>query len=103
MKTLVLPFLFLTSLFSFSQNFQSENISEAEAKAATGWFGQSVNMNTGNYDLKYQRLELTVDPAQPFISGKITSHFIAKENLNTVTFELVDNMTVSQVTQRGTR
>jgi aminopeptidase N len=102
MKTLVLPFLFLTSLFSFSQNFQSENISEAEAKAATGWFGQSVNMNTGNYDLKYQRLELTVDPAQPFISGKITSHFIAKENLNTVTFELVDNMTVSQVTQRGT-
>ncbi len=102
MKKLVLPFLFLTSLFTFSQNFQSENISEAEAKAATGWFGQSVNMNTGNYDLKYQRLELTVDPAQPFISGKITSHFIAKENLNTVTFELVDNMTVSQVTQRGT-
>lgn len=102
MKTLVLPFLFLTSLFTFSQNFQSENISEAEAKAATGWFGQSVNMNTGNYDLKYHRLELTVNPQQPFISGIITSHFIAKENLNTVTFELVDNMTVSQVTQRGT-
>lgn len=102
MKTLVLPFLFLTSLFTFSQNFQSENISEAEAKAATGWFGQSVNMNTGNYDLKYHRLELTVNPQQPFISGTITSHFIAKENLNTVTFELVDNMTVSQVLQRGT-
>lgn len=101
MKTLVLPFLFLTSLFTFSQNFQSENISEAEAKAATGWFGQSVNMNTGNYDLKYHRLELTVNPLQPFISGTITSHFIAKENLNTVTFELVDNMTVSQVMQRG--
>lgn len=102
MKTLVLPFLFLTSLFAFSQNFQSENISEAEAKAATGWFGQSVNMNTGNYDLKYHRLELTINLEQPFISGKITSHFIAKENLNTVTFELVDNMTVSQVVQRGT-
>ncbi len=102
MKTLVLPFLFLTSLFTFSQNFQSENISEAEAKAATGWFGQSVNMNTGNYDLKYHRLELTVNPQQPFISGTITSHFIAKENLNTVTFELVDNMIVSQVMQRGT-
>ncbi|MDP2687190.1 MAG: M1 family aminopeptidase [Aequorivita sp.] len=102
MKTLVLPFLFLTSLFTFSQNFQSENISEAEAKAATGWFGQSVNMNTGNYDLKYHRLELNVNPQQPFISGTITSHFIAKENLNTVTFELVDNMTVSQVMQRGT-
>ncbi len=44
----------------------------------------------------------TVNPQQPFISGKITSHFIAKENLNTVTFELVDNMIVSQVLQRGT-
>ncbi|PHR13687.1 MAG: peptidase M1 [Aequorivita sp.] len=101
MKTLLLPFLILISSLSFSQNFQ-EDISEAEAKAATGWFGKPVNLNTGNYDLKYHRLEFTIDPAQPFISGKVTSHFVAKENLNSVTFELVDNMTVSQVTQRGT-
>jgi aminopeptidase N len=58
-------------------------------------------MNTGDYDLKYHRLEFTVDPAQAFISGDVTSYFVAKENLNTVTFELVDNMTVSQVKQRG--
>ncbi|CAM3350034.1 M1 family aminopeptidase [Aequorivita lipolytica] len=102
MKTLVLPFLILISFLSFSQNFQSEDISEAEAKAATGWFGKPVNLNTGNYDLKYHRLEFTVNPAQAFITGKVTSHFVAKENLNTITFELVDNMTVSQVTQRGT-
>ncbi|MCG2420270.1 T9SS type A sorting domain-containing protein [Aequorivita sp. F47161] len=102
MKALLLPALFLISLLSFSQNFQSEDISEAEAKAATGWFGKPVNMNTGNYDLKYHRLEFTVDPAQAFITGTVTSHFVAKEDLTTVTFELVDNMTVSQVTQRGT-
>lgn len=102
MKTLVLPFLFLISCISFSQNFRSEDISEAEAKAATGLFTTARNMNTGNYDLKYARLELTVDPAQPFISGKVTSHFEAKENMNAITFELVNNMTVSQVTQRGT-
>jgi len=101
MKALLLPFFILTSFLSFSQNFQ-EDISEAEAKAATGWFGKPVNLNTGNYDLKYHRLEFTVNPAQPFITGKVTSHFVAKENLNSVTFELVDNMTVSQVTQRGT-
>ena len=102
MKTLILPFLLLISSFSFSQNFQSDDISEAEAKAAAGWFGKPENMNTGNYDLKYHRLELTVNPTQAFISGKITSHFVAKENLNTVTFELVNNMAVSQVMQRGT-
>jgi aminopeptidase N len=102
MKALLLPLFLLLTFTSFSQNFDLDNISEAEAKAATGWFGQSINLNTGNYDLKYQRLELNVNPAQPFISGKITSHFIAKENMNTITFELVDNMTVSQVTQRGT-
>lgn len=101
MKTLILPLLILISFFSFSQNFQ-EDISEAEAKAATGWFGKPLNLNTGNYDLKYHRLEFTVNPAQAFITGTVTSHFVAKENLNTVTFELVDNMTISQVMQRGT-
>ncbi len=101
MKTLLLPILILISFLSFSQNFHSDDITEAEAKAATGWFGKPVNMNTGNYDLKYHRLEFTVNPSQAFITGKVTSHFVAKENMNTITFELVDNMTVSQVTQRG--
>ena len=102
MKALILPFLFLISFVSFSQNFQSEDISEAEAKAATGLFTTQRNMNTGNYDIKYARLELNVDPSQAFISGTVTSHFEAKENMNTITFELVNNMTVSQVLQRGT-
>ncbi len=102
MKALVLPFLFLISFFSFSQNFRTDDISEAEAKVATGLFTTQRNMNTGNYDIKYARLELNINPTQAFISGKVTSHFEAKENMNTVTFELVDNMTVSTVTQRGT-
>ncbi|HPE84347.1 MAG TPA: M1 family metallopeptidase, partial [Aequorivita sp.] len=102
MKALVLPCLLLISLFSFSQSFRTDDISEAEAKAATGMFTPQRNMNTGNYDLKYARLELNVDPTQAFISGKVTSHFEAKENINAVTFELVNNMTVSSVTQRGT-
>ncbi|WP_417431946.1 M1 family aminopeptidase [Halpernia sp.] len=101
MKTLILSLLFLSSFLSYAQHFQ-EDVNEAEAKAATGWFGKPVNLNTGNYDLKYHRLEFTVNPSQAFITGKVTSYFEAKENMNTITFELVDNMTVSQVTQRGT-
>ncbi len=101
MKTLLFFNIFFISLSFYSQNFDTQEISEAEAKAATGLFTTNRNMNTGNYDLKYHRLEFTVDPAQAFISGKVTSYFVAKENMNAITFELVNNMTVSQVTQRG--
>ncbi|AFL80768.1 aminopeptidase N [Aequorivita sublithincola DSM 14238] len=101
MKAFVLPFFLLVSFFSFSQNFSTDDISEAEAKAATGMFTTQRNLNTNNYDIKYARLNLNVDPTQAFISGTVTSHFEAKENMNTVTFELVNNMTVSQVLQRG--
>lgn len=101
MKAFVLPFFLLVSFFSFSQNFRTDDISEAEAKAATGMFTTQRNLNTNNYDIKYARLNLNVDPTQAFISGTVTSHFEAKENMNTVTFELVNNMTVSQVMQRG--
>lgn len=102
MKKIILPFLLLISFLSFSQNFRRNDISEAEAKAVSSLFTTERNMNTDNYDIKYARLELTVDPTQAFLSGKVTSHFEAEENMNSVTFELVDNMTVSEVLQRGT-
>jgi aminopeptidase N len=78
-----------------------EMIREAETKAALNKMLQRVNMNTGNYDVTYHRLELDVDPSQAFISGDVTTYFEAKENLSEVTFELSDNMIVSQVLQRG--
>lgn len=77
-------------------------IVESETKSALKIIQGTKNLNTGNYDLKYHRLEFTVDPAVAFISGDITSYFEAKENLNEVTFELSNNMLVSQVMQRGT-
>ncbi len=98
-------FLFLVAILSshllVAQNFRSEDISEAEAKAATGYFTSNRNMNTGNYDVTYARLDLTVNPEVAFITGTITTHFVAKENLNNITFELANNMTVSQVMQHG--
>lgn len=101
MKSLILFSFLFTSSIVFSQNFHSDDISEAEAKAAMPHFVGSRNMNTNNYDLKYHRMEFNVNPAQPFISGKITSYFEAKEDMNTMVFELVNNMIVSQVSQRG--
>lgn len=93
--------LLFSSLSLFSQDFDTKYISEAEAKSASSHFVGARNMNTNNYDLKYHRLELNVDPSESFISGKVTSHFEAKESIATVVFELVNNMTVSEVKQRG--
>ncbi len=74
---------------------------EAEAKSALKKMYYRINPNTGNYDLKYHRLEFNVDPSVDFISGDVTSYFEAKENMNEITFDLADNMTVSQVLQRS--
>ncbi len=77
------------------------SIIESEKKAALQIMQGERNLNTGNYDLKYHRLELDVDPNIAFLSGVVTSYFVAKENLNEITFELTDNMVVSEVKQRG--
>jgi len=103
MKLRLLLLLGLFSSVSFSQDYNEtlNTIREAEAKSALTRIMHRSNLNTGNYDLKYHRLELTLDPAVSFISGAITSYFVAKSDMSTVTFDLSANMTVSQVTQRG--
>ncbi|SDW23460.1 M1 family aminopeptidase [Aequorivita viscosa] len=101
MKLFLSLSLLFSSLALFSQNSDIKHISEAEAKSASNHFIGARNMNTNNYDLKYHRLALNVDPTQAYISGTVTSHFEAKESIATVVFELVNNMTVSEVKQRG--
>lgn len=92
----------LTLLLFFGANAQEfETIVEAETKAALNRVNFVRNLNTGNYDLKYHRLEFEVDPGVAFISGDVTSYFEAKENLSQITFEIDEVLTVSQVMQRG--
>jgi aminopeptidase N len=93
----------MTLLLFLGANAQDfEAVVEAETKAALNRVHFVRNTNTGNYDLKYHRLEFEVDPNISFISGDVTSYFVAKENLNQITFECDQVLTVSQVTQRGT-
>ncbi len=77
------------------------NISEAEAKSAAKKIEFKANPNTSNYDITYHKLEFTVDPAVANISGKVTTTLTALENMNSVTFDLDDNMTVTSVIQNG--
>ncbi len=87
--------------FAQDNSTQLTTIIEDESKSAFKILQNTRNLNTGNYDLKYHRLAFNVNPSIATISGNITSYFEAKETLNQITFELTDNMTVSQVTYHG--
>lgn len=78
----------------------SESIVEVEAKSASQLMNYRANLNTGNYDVKYHRLYLNIDPGQVGMSGAVTTYFEAKSDLNEVVFDLTSNMIVSSVTQR---
>ncbi len=99
----ILPiFCCFLTFVSFSQEATDfTSISEAEAKAALNRMQFRANPNTGNYDVKYHRLEFNVNPTQAQISGDVTTYFEAKAPMDQITFDLADNMIVSQVIQRG--
>jgi aminopeptidase N len=93
----------LVSLVIFGQDFNEtlNSIREAEAKSALNHIIQRANLNTANYDLKYHRLEFVLDPSVASIAGDVTTYFEAKEDLDEVTFDLTDNMIVTQVLHQG--
>jgi len=101
-KILVLPLILLSFVLT-AQDYLKDfsTVVKSETRSAEKIINYTRNMNTGNYDIKYHRLELTVDPSVSFIEGDITSYYEAKENMNEITFELIDNMVVSEVKQRG--
>ena len=103
MKRLLLAALLFASTFIMAQDFQEalKSNREAEAKAALNRMQFRANPNTGNYDVQYHRLEFNVNPSQAQISGDVTTYFEAKEPMTQIHFDLADNMTVSQVLQRG--
>jgi aminopeptidase N len=97
---LILPYAMI------AQNTNSsvfESIVKAERRAGSARMLMARNINTGNYDLKYHRLEWTVDPSitPATITGAVTSYFVAKQDLSTITFDMAANLNVVSVKQRG--
>lgn len=104
MKTVCYFLLMLSATISSGQSIQEKTgtIAEAEAKAASALINFTSNANTANYDVVYHRLRFTVNPAQYNIQGNVTTHFRAITPMNTVTFDLSNQLTVSSVKQRNT-
>lgn len=73
-------------------------IVEMEARAHANLLQFRTNPYTSNYDLKYHRLEWTVDPRVLYIKGTITTYFVPTEvNFNEIYFELSHVLTVNSV------
>jgi len=87
----------------YSQNYEKDlyEIVKSESRSAQGRMAYKANLNTQNYDVTYHKLEFTIDPSVASISGVVTTHFVAKEDMTQVTFDLTDNMIVTQVLQGG--
>lgn len=78
-----------------------KDIIASEQRNASEKLSYKANINTVNYDVKYHRLEWEVDPSIAQIKGKVTCYFKALQDMNQITFDLSDNLTVSQVSQRS--
>ena len=92
-------FFFLLPIVLIAQNYDEEldNIVAFESNIASKKIDFKTNLNTANYDLKYHKLEFNLDPSSAYLEGQITSHYVAKEDLNQVVFDLTENMNVSGV------
>lgn len=102
-------YFFIITLF-FLNPFYSQDYQNIEMKAlvakemksfASKMVASNINPNTLNYDLQYQRMEVTLDPAVYHISGSVTSHFKPNQNISSIYFDLDNQMTVSQVQYHG--
>jgi len=104
-------FSLLLMLMLISPGF-SQNILNVQCKGVQmleqGHFSKNNDLNfrssehTDDYDINYHRLEWTIDPAQYYIKGTVTSFFIPKtEGFNQINFDLSSELQVNTVRYKG--
>jgi aminopeptidase N len=103
MKHILLLALVFISLGIQSQESFDElgELLEAEMRTASQLLSFQANPNTQNYDVTYQRLSFQVDPAVYFINGDVTTYYVAQAPMNTITFDMAQQLVVGSVMQRG--
>ncbi|MDQ0780843.1 M1 family aminopeptidase [Chryseobacterium sp. W4I1] len=102
---LMLGFLISQQFYSQTpdENIEMKGLIAKEMNAFTKkMITYNINPNTLNYNLQYQRMDVTLDPAVYHISGSVTSHFKPNQNMASIYFDLSDLLVVSQVQYHGT-
>lgn len=98
----ILCIISFESLHSQNQNIEMKGLIAKEMKAfAQKMAVPNINPNTLNYDLQYQRMDVSLDPAIYNISGSVTSHFKPNQSMSSIYFDLASTLTVSQVKYHG--
>ncbi|MCW4469253.1 M1 family aminopeptidase [Flavobacterium sp. MFBS3-15] len=93
--------LSISASFAQSHLEELQQIADSEMKSAYAISRFTANENTGDYDVTYHNLHFTVNPANQFITGTVTTNFIAKDDMSSITFDLTNQLTVSSVTKNG--
>ncbi|MDD4970511.1 MAG: M1 family aminopeptidase [Paludibacter sp.] len=84
----------------FYQN--NPTLSTIEKQGQTIQTGQNQAIANNNYDLKYHRFNWNIDPAQHYISGSVTSYFVATQDLmNSIQFQLNAGLTADSARYAG--
>ncbi|MFP3596620.1 M1 family aminopeptidase [Chryseobacterium sp. SIMBA_029] len=87
---------------NLNQNIEMKGLVAKEMKSYTHKMTTyNLNPNTLNYDLLYQRMEVSLDPAVYNISGSVTSHFKPNQTMGSIYFDLDNTLTVSQIQYHG--
>lgn len=87
---------------AFGQKSPFEALAGKEARNAQARMAlTSYSPTTLNYDLRYQRLDLTIDPAIFNIGGTVTSHFVPNQALASIYLDLNSAVNVDNVTYHG--
>lgn len=100
---LVLMSFVFHPLYAQNENIEMKGLIAKEMKSfAHKMVAYNINPNTLNYDLQYQRMDVTLDPSVYNISGSVTSHFKPNQSMSSIYFDLATTLTVSQVKYHGT-
>lgn len=94
--------LYFAHVFGQNEEAERKSMMRSESQLYSKMINYNVNPNTLNYDLKYQRLDLNLDPAQYYVSGTVTNHFIPNQNISSIYFDFSNVLTVSEVKYHGT-
>ncbi len=86
------------SVISFGQNTIEKPVTRGIHKTP---IRLRSSQNTTNYDLKYLRFELKVNPSVKYIEGNVTSYFVPISNFSSIYFDFRNNMTVDSVKYHG--
>lgn len=99
---LVLSVFVFQQMFAQNDNIDKKGLIDKEMKSFTHKMAVgNINPNTLNYDLQYQRMDVSLDPSVYNISGSVTSHFKPNQSMSSIYFDLTNTLTVSQVQYHG--